>query len=73
MGISRNTATNLQDEIIGPINFEENREEVTKRMKKNKCLKKLAVYKSSKFQHFESCFRTEIDLVERDIRLVLHE
>ena len=42
-------------------------------MKNDKCLNVLAVYKSSLFQDFESFLRTEVDLVEDDIRLVLDE
>ena len=33
----------------------------------------LAGYVMSIFQHFESCLRTEVDLVEDDIILVLGE
>ena len=36
-------------------------------------MKTLAIYNSSVFQDFESFLRTEIDLVEDDIRLVLDE
>ena len=73
MGISDITATDLQDDIIGPINIEEYREQVTKRMKDDKYMKILAGYTSSVFQEFESFRRTEIDLVEDDIKLVLDE
>ena len=73
MYISDITATDLQDEIIAPIIIEENREQVTKRMKDDGYKRILAIYVSSIFQDFESFLRTEIDLVEDDIRLVLDE
>ena len=67
------TATDLQDGIIAPIIFKEYREQVLKRMKYDKCMLILASYTSSIFQHFESYLRTEVDLGEDDIRLVLDE
>ena len=67
------TAADLQDEIIGPIIIEEYREQVTKRMKDEQYMKILAIYTSSVFQDFESFLRTQIDLVEDDIKLVLDE
>ena len=69
--ISDTTASDLQDEIIGPINIKENREKVTKRKKDVRYMNILAGYPSSVFQVFESYLRTEIDLVENDNRLVL--
>ena len=71
--ISEITATNLQDEKIGPIIIEEYREQVSKRMKNDEYLRILAIYNSSIFQDFESFHRTEVDLVQDDIRLVLDE
>ena len=65
------TATDLQDDIIGPIIVEENRKEVSKRLENGGYIIILAGYHSTVFQDFESYFRTEIDLVEDDIRLVL--
>ena len=73
LDISDITATDLQDDIIGPIIIEEYREQVTKRMKNDKYMKILAVYVSSVFQDFESFLRTEVDLVQDDIKLVLDE
>ena len=67
------TATDLQDDIIGPIIIEEYRNQVTKRMKDDKYMKILAGYVSSVFQDFESYLRTEVDLVQDDVKLVLDE
>ena len=67
------TATDLQDDIIGPIIIDEYRKQVTKRMKDDKYMNILARYTSSVFQDFESFLRTEVDLVEDDIELVLDE
>ena len=74
LGISEITATDLQDDIIGPIIIDECREQETKRMKDDKYMEILAGYTSSVLsQDFESYLRTEIDLVEDDIKLVLDE
>ena len=73
LDISDITAVDLQDDIIGPIIFDEYKEQVTKRMKDDKYMKILAGYVSSVFQDFESFLRTEIDLVEDDIKLFLDE
>ena len=67
------TAADLQDEIIGPIIFEEYKKQLTKRMNDEQYMNILAIYTSSVFQDFESFLRTQIDLVEDDIRLVLDE
>ena len=67
------TANDLQDDIIGPISFEEYREQVTKRMKHDQYMRILAINVSSIFQDFESFLRTETDLVEDDTSLVLDE
>ena len=67
------TAADLQDEIIGPIIIEEYEEQVTKRMNDEQYMNILAFYTSSVFQDFESFLRTQIDLVEDDINLVLDE
>ena len=72
MEISGITATDLQDEIIGPIFLDDYRKQVTKRMKDDKHMNILSRYTSSKIQDFESFLRTEVDLVENDIRLVLY-
>ena len=53
--------------------MEEYREQVTKRMEDDKYMLVLAMYIDSVFQDFESFLRTEIDLVEDDVRLVLEE
>ena len=67
------TATDLQDDIIGPIIIEEYKEQVSKRMKDEQFMNILAIYTSSVFQDFESFLRTQIDLIEDDIKLVLDE
>ena len=74
LDISDITAADLQDDIIGPIFIEENREQVTKRMKDDKYMENLARYTTgSVFQDFESFLRTEVDLVQDDIKLGLDE
>ena len=73
MHISDITAVDLQDDIICPIIIDEYREKVTKRMKDDKNMEILAGYTSSVFQDFESYLRTEVDLVEDDVKLVLDE
>ena len=65
------TAADLQDDIIGPIIIEEYKEQVSKRMKDEQYMKILAIYTSSVFQDFESFLRTQIDLIEDDVKLVL--
>ena len=67
------TAEYLQDDIIGPIIIEEYKEQVTKRMNEKQYMNILAIYTRSVFQDFESFLRTQIDLVEDDIKLVLDE
>ena len=67
------TAEDLQDDIIGPIIIEEYEEQVTKRTNDEQYMNILAIYTSSVFQDFESFLRTQIDLVEDDIKLVLDE
>ena len=72
MEISNITATDLQDEIIGPAIIKEYRKDVSKRMKKmTNIWIFLAGYTSSIFQDIESYLRTEVGLVEDDIRSVL--
>ena len=73
LDISDITATDLQDDIIAPIIIEEYKEQVTKRMKDEQYLNILAIYNSSVFQDFESFLRTQIDLIEDDVKLVLDE
>ena len=67
------TAADLQDDIIGPIIVEEYKEQVTKRMNDGQYMNILAIYTRSVFQDFESFLRTQTDLVEDDIKLVLDE
>ena len=67
------TAQDLQDELIAPIIIKEYNEQVTKRMNDDGYMDILARYTSSVFQDFESYLRTEVDLVEEDIKLVLDE
>ena len=73
LDISDITAIDLQDDIIGPIIIEEYGNHVTKRMKDDKYMEYLTGYTRSVFQDFESYLRTEVDLVEDDIKLVLDE
>ena len=67
------TAADLQDDIIGPLIIEEYNEQVTKRMNDEQYMTILAIYTRSVFQDFENFLRTQIDLVEDDIKLVLDE
>ena len=67
------TATDLEDNIIAPNIIKEYNEQVTKRMNDDGYMSILARYTSSVFQDFESFLRTQIDLVEDDIKLVLDE
>ena len=69
--VSDFTDTDLQDEKIGPIILKEYREQVTKRMEDGGYMNFLSGYLSSVFQDFESYLRTEVDLFEDDIRLLL--
>ena len=73
MDIEDITAADLQDDIIGPIIIEEYREQVSKRMEDEQYMNILAIYTSSVFQDFESFLRTQTDLAEDDIKLVLDE
>ena len=54
LDISDITATDLQDDIIGPIIIGEYNEQVTKRMKDDQYMNILAIYNISVFQDFES-------------------
>ena len=67
------TAADLQEDIIGPIFIEEYKEQVTKRMKDEQYMNILAIYIISVFQDFESFLRTQIDLIEDYVKLVLDE
>ena len=71
--ISDITATDIQDFKKAPIVIEENREQVTERMKYDGYVKFSAGYIRYIFQDFESYLRTEVDLVEGDIRLAPDE
>ena len=73
LDISDITDADLQDDIIAPIIIEEYKKQVTKRMKDGQYMNILSIYTSSVFQDFESFLRTQIDLVEDDIKLVLDE
>ena len=73
LGIEDITAADLQDDLIAPIIIEEYKKQVTKRMKNEQYLNILAIYTISVFQDFESFLRTQIDLIEDDIKLVLDE
>ena len=67
------TAEDLQDDIIGPIIIEEYNEQIAKRMNDEQYMNILAIYTTSVFQDFESFLRTQIDLIEDDVKLVLDE
>ena len=71
MDISDITAADLQDDIIGAIIIHEHREQIIKRMEDDGYMDNLSGYPRSVFQDFEGYLRTEIDLIEDDIRLVL--
>ena len=73
LDISDITDADLQDDIIAPIIIEEYIKQVTKRMKDGQYMKILAGYTSSVFQDSESYLRTEVNLVEDDVKLVLDE
>ena len=73
LGISDITAADSQGYIIGPIITEEYREQVGKRRKGDQYMTILSIYSSSVFQDFESFLRTQFDLIEDDIKLVLDE
>ena len=73
MGIEDITAAGLQDDIIAPIIIEEDKKQVTKRMNDEQYMNILAIYTSSVSQDFGSFLRTQIDLIEADIKLVLDE
>ena len=73
LDISDITDEDLQDDIIAQIIIEEYKKQVTKRMEDGGYMNILARYTSSVFQDFESFLRTQIDLVESDIKLVLNE
>ena len=73
LDISDITASNLQDVIIAPIIIEEYKEQVTKRKNDEQYRNNFAIYTSCVFQDFESFLRTQIDLIEDDVKLVLDE
>ena len=73
MDIEDIATADLQDDIIAPIIIEEYKKQVTKRMNDEQYMNILAIYTRSVFQDFESFLRTQIDLVEDDIKLVLDE
>ena len=73
LDISDITDEDLQDDIKAPIIIKEFKEQVEKRMNDEQYMNILAIYTSSVFQDFESFLRTQIDLVEDDIKLVLDE
>ena len=71
LDISDITASDLEDDIIGPIIFEEYGNQITKRRKDNENMDIPRFYVSSVFQVFESYLRTEVELVGDDNKLVL--
>ena len=64
------TATDLQDDLISPNFIDEYREQVARRIEDGAYMNILSLYQRTVFQVSESFLRTEIDLVEDDIRLV---
>ena len=58
LDIEDNTASDLQDDIIGPIIIKEYREQVTKRLKDDKYMNILAIYTRFVFQDLKSFLRT---------------
>ena len=73
LDISDITAAILQDDILGPVIIEEYREQFTKTMEDVGYMNILGFFVNSVSQDFESYLRTEVDLVEDDIKLVLDE
>ena len=73
LDIEDTTAEDLQDDIKAPIIIEEYKKQVTKRMKDDGYMNIIADFVRSVFQDFDSYLRTEVDLVEDDIKLVLDE
>ena len=73
LDISDITAADLQDDIIAPIIIEEYKKQIAKRMEDGRYMNILVGYVSSVFQDFESFLRTEVDLVQDDVKLVLDE
>ena len=73
MEVTDITATDLRDDIIGPVIIDENRKQVTKTMNDDKYMRISSIYVTSMFQDFESFLRSECDLVEDDIKLVSDE
>ena len=71
MGISDFTTQDLLDETIGPILIEEHRKAYQEKNRANPLIKLLHRHKSSIFQDFESFLRTQVDMAEDDIRLLL--
>ena len=73
LDISDITAVDLQADLRAPIVIEEYKKQVTKRVKDDKYMFFLSGYTSSIFQDFESFLRTEVELIEDDVKLVLDE
>ena len=73
LGTSDITATDIQGQIIAPLIIKKNSEQVTKRMNDDKYMYILSGYTSCIFQDFEIFFRTEVNLVEDDIKIVSDE
>ena len=73
LGITDITATDLQDDIMAPFIIEEYKEQVSKRMEDGQYMIILSVYTRPEFQNSRSFLRTQNDLVEDDIKLVLDE
>ena len=73
LDISDITAADLEHDIIAPIIFKEYKEQVSKTMKDEQYMSVSAIYTSSVFQNSESFLRTQIDLIEDDVKLALDE
>ena len=73
MGFSDITPQDLIYETIEPFTIEEYRKLFWKKRHNNPYIKLLAGYTRSIAQDFESFLRSELNLVEGDIRMVFHE
>ena len=73
LGVSDIIPQDLQDQTIGPFNIAEYRKKHLEKNDVGSYEKLLPRYKSSIFQDFESFLRTEADLVDDNINLILDE
>ena len=73
MGVSDITPQDLLDYTIRAILIEEHRKAYQEKNHANPLIKSLHRYKIAIFQDFASFLRTEVDLVEDDLRLLIDE